>query len=224
MKRRMTPRRLRPAAAYPSCALWHGECARSRRRRERARRGCRLSLSTRHVSARAAALPSKLSERILFGSTASASDAKSLKALGVTHIVSLVNDPAFTVPPNTPPFRHLRVRAGGVARERGTRRPSIAPRRRPSRSFLAAIESSNGEKVLIHAQAATGPTAAAAIACAALVADGASELSVAAAAARLESVRTASALHDDRDPTTGAVRGVARRGAPPSGCRRRQRL
>ena len=63
-------------------------------------------------------MPSKLSERILFGSTASASDAKSLKALGVTHIVSLVNDPAFTVPPNTPPFRHLRVRAGGVARER----------------------------------------------------------------------------------------------------------
>ena len=164
---------------------------------------------------RAAALPSKLSERILFGSTASASDAKSLKALGVTHIVSLVNDPAFTVPPNTPPFRHLRVRAGGVARERGTDGlRSLLDEALPF--ILAAIESSNGEKVLIHAQAATGPTAAAAIACAALVADGASELSVAAAAARLESVRPASALHDDAIRQLEQCEAWLSAGAPPS--------
>lgn len=66
---------------------------------------------------RRAALPARLSERVFLGVTLSALDAPSLKSLGITHVVSLLNRQLALA--HVAGGQHLLLRAGGVAREQG---------------------------------------------------------------------------------------------------------
>ena len=164
------------------------------------------------LPARAATLPSRLSAKLLVGSTASAEDATAMQALGVTHLVSVINRPFRSA--HFEAARHRTIRAGGVAREQGS--DDLRALLIEALPFILAATESQTNVVLVHADAPSGPTAAAAIACAALVADGTStsDLGVDIAARHLAQVRPASALHDAALTQLRACETWLRDGAP----------
>ena len=102
----------------------------------------------------------------------------------------------------------------GVPREQGT--DGLRAMLSEALPFVLAALAGNGHVVLVHADAPCGPTAAAAIACAALVAHGASstDLGVDGAVQRLEEIRPASALHAAAIAQLRASEAWLRAGAP----------
>ena len=163
---------------------------------------------------RAASLPSRLSDRLLFGPVHGALDANSMSALGVTHVVCVTQQTNLALSHFADGNVHL-ARAGGVLRDTG--RTGVRSLLDEALPFILGASEGAEHVVLITADARSGPTAAAALACAALVADGtsAADVTVAAAAARLEQVRPASALHPDALAQLKQCEPWLRAGAPP---------
>lgn len=129
----------------------------------------------------AAHLPTHLSARLLLGSSATALDAPMLSALGVTHVVSLVRRELKLA--HVAPEQHLSVRIDAAHSDATELRPLLAT---TLPLIMAVIDgsASDARAVLIHSESVSAP-AAAAVACAALVADGASATSIDEAISRL---------------------------------------
>ena len=179
-------------------------------------------------AARAAALPARLGERLLLGSAASALDAPALAALGVTHVLSVLSAPLHL--PHVPAERHLAMRAGGVASERGT--DGLLPLLHAALPFILRALSANSAHCLmaVHpdetasgaggeggASGAGAPgsaSAAAVVACAAMVAHGSPAVSLDCAAAKFAALGRASALHPAAMSTLRRCEAWLTAGAP----------
>ena len=151
-------------------------------------------------AARAAALPARLGDCLLLGSAASALDAPALAALGVTHVLSVLNAPLHLS--HVPAERHLAMRAGGVASERGT--DGLHRLLNGALPFILRALAANSAHCLlaVHPDETTSgaggegsASAAAAVACAAMVAHGSPGVSLDHAAAKFTALGRASALH-----------------------------
>ena len=159
---------------------------------------------------RAEALPSRLSDHIFIGSTLSAFDVPSLTALGITHVVSVLNRQLSL--PHIAQGNHLVLRPGGVARESGT--DGLRSLLTGAVPFvLAAVKS--GRRMLIHCEDDTKASAASGIACASQIAEGSSGMNAEAAAAHLALRRPPAALRAAAFAQLKACEAWLREGAPP---------
>ena len=161
---------------------------------------------------RARGLPSQLSESMHFGSTHSALDARLLSTLGITHVVSLLRRQLILG--HVAAGQHLVLNAGGLSREQGNE--GLRALLDEALPFILAAAETTGQKILIHCETGNGG-AAAAIACAAIVADGGSNLTLEEAAARLRACRPRSALHQAAMAQLRECEAWLRNGAPPDG-------
>ena len=159
---------------------------------------------------RADALPAQLAPRLFLGSAASATDAQALTALGITHVLSVMQR-KFTLA-HIEPARHLVLDAGSVAREAGSH--GLRSLLDESLPFVLSATETDGLRVLVHNDDG-GPSAAAGIACAALVADASSELSVLQAATAIRELCPRSTPSAAVLEQLAGCEGWLREGAPP---------
>ena len=152
----------------------------------------------------AANLPSKLAPSLYLGSTVTALDAKLLEALGVTVVLSVLRR-KLTLE-HIAAGKHLVVRPGAEADVRTLLNEALP-------YILSALEGAASPRVLVHGEEGSEP-AASAVACAALVADGSTDINLDTAAGLIAHIRPKATLRPSTLEPLRACENFLREGAP----------